>query len=315
MTFSMLGFFLGRKKSIMSIHHSSRHSEEQNDEAIKSFSGFGIGLRPCHYESVINTRPAVDWFEIVSEDFMGDGGPPFYYLDKIRERFPIAMHGVSLSIGSCDDLDKDYLVQLKKLIERVDPLWVSDHLCWTGINGVNIHDLMPLPHTRETISHVVSRVKKVQNFLGRKILLENVSSYVSFKASEMTEWEFLTEIAERAGCYILLDVNNIYVNAFNHGFDAQTYLNYIPAGKVKQFHMAGHENCGTHIVDTHDSGIIQSVWDLYAAAVERFPTAATLIERDANIPDINQLLQELRQAKKIHANTMRVINKECELAQ
>ncbi len=292
---------------------SKQDFTEQNN-ARQHYSGFGIGLRPCHYEAVINTKPAVDWFEIISEDFMGEGGPAFYYLDKICERFPVAMHGVSLSIGSCDDLDKDYLNRLKKLSERINPLWISDHLCWTGVNGVNIHDLMPLPHTQESIRHVVTRVKKVQNLLGRKILLENVSSYITYKASEMSEWEFITEVAEKSGCDILLDLNNIYVNAFNHNFDPLTYLHYIPVEKVRQFHIAGHDNCGTHLVDTHDSGIIPSVWDLYAAAVERFPTAATLIERDANIPDLAQLLQELKQAKKIHAKKIKSINKECELA-
>lgn len=265
-----------------------------------SFNGFGIGLRSAHYQRIVDEKPDVDWFEIISEDFMVEGGSPLYYLDKIREHYPMAMYGVSLSIGSCDPLDKDYLVKLKQLVERIDPLWVSDHLCWTGVNGVNMHDLMPLPHTEETIQHVVARVKKVQDFLGRHILLENVSSYVSYRASEMTEWEFLSEIAKKADCLILLDINNIFVNAFNHGFSALDYLDGVPEERVRQFHVAGHENCETHIIDSHDNTIIEDVWELYEQGAKRFDSAATLIERDANIPDLSELLNELQYAKQIH---------------
>ncbi len=265
-----------------------------------SYSGFGIGLRPQHYQSIIDTRPNVDWFEIMSEDFMIDGGHPLHYLDQIREQYPVAMHGVSLSIGSCDPLDSDYLARLKRLAERVDPLWISDHLCWTGVNGVNMHDLMPLPHTEETIAHVAARVKKVQDFLGRQILLENVSSYVDYRASEMTEWEFLSEVAKKADCLILLDINNIFVNAFNHGFNVLDYLDGVPAKRVQQFHIAGHDNCETHIIDTHDHTIIDDVWKLYEEAVVRFSDVATLIERDANIPDIPELLKEVDYAKQIY---------------
>lgn len=265
-----------------------------------SYSGFGIGLRPQHYQSIIDTRPNVDWFEIMSEDFMIDGGHRLYYLDQIREQYPVAMHGVSLSIGSCDPLDSDYLARLKRLAERVDPLWISDHLCWTGVNGVNMHDLMPLPHTEETIAHVAARVKKVQDFLGRQILLENVSSYVDYRASEMTEWEFLSEVAKKADCLILLDINNIFVNAFNHGFKALDYLDGVPAKRVQQFHIAGHDNCITHIIDTHDHTIIDDVWKLYGEAIMRFSDVATLIERDANIPDIPELLKEVDHAKQIY---------------
>jgi len=265
-----------------------------------SFAGFGMGLRPPHYQTVVDTKPAVDWFEIISEDFLVDGGTPLYYLDKIRQDYPMAMHGVSLSIGSCDPLDMDYLKRLKDLIARVDPLWVSDHLCWTGVNGVNMHDLMPLPYTEESVNHVVERVEEVQNYLDRPILLENVSSYVAYRASEMTEWEFLTQIAEKANCLILLDVNNIYVSAFNHGFDPQEYLDAIPKERVQQFHMAGHDNCGTHIIDTHDETIIPDVWALYERAVKRFGSVATLIERDANIPPVSELLEEVNQAKELY---------------
>jgi len=268
-----------------------------------SFKGFGIGLRTAHYQQILDEKPNLDWFEIISEDFMVEGGSPLYYLDKIHQYYPLAMHGVSLSIGSADPLDEEYLKRLKALVKRVDPLWVSDHLCWTGVNGVNMHDLMPLPHTEEAILHVVERVKKVQDFLGRHLLLENISSYVTYHASEMSEWEFLSEVAKRADCLILLDINNIFVNAFNHGFDALDFLDGVPTERVQQFHMAGHKNCETHIIDTHDSNIIQDVWDLYAEAVKRFDVA-TLIERDANIPALSDLLDELNIAKQIHEDVM-----------
>jgi uncharacterized protein (UPF0276 family) len=269
------------------------------------FAGFGIGLRPQHYQDIIDTRPVIDWFEIISEDFLVDGGSPLYYLDQIRPHYPIAMHGVSLSIGSCDPLDQDYLQRLKQLMLRVDPLWVSDHLCWTGVNGVNIHDLMPLPYTQEAIDHVVQRVTQVQDYLGRQLLLENVSSYVDYRQSEMTEWEFLTAIANKADCLILLDINNVYVNAFNHQFNALTYLDHLPKHRIKQFHLAGHENCQTHIIDTHDHPIIDPVWALYAEAVKRYGSVATLIERDANIPTLPELLLEAEQAKNIYQQTLK----------
>ncbi len=264
------------------------------------FTGFGIGLRPTHYQAILASKPHVDWFEIISEDFLIDGGAPLFYLDNIRRDYPMAMHGVSLSIGSCDPLNKDYLSKLRDLAKRVDPLWISDHLCWTGVNGVNIHDLMPIPYTEEAVRHIVLRVKAVQDYLGRQLLLENVSSYVSYQASEMTEWEFLSEIAKRADCLILLDINNIFVNAFNHRFNPFDYLNAIPVDRVRQFHLAGHDHCGTHIIDTHDSAIISDVWDLYEAALNRFGSVATLIERDANIPALDDLLHELDRARSIH---------------
>lgn len=268
------------------------------------FTGFGIGLRPAHYQTIVDTLPALDWFEIISEDFMLEGGPSLYYLDKIREKYPMAMHGVSLSIGSSDPLDKDYLQRLKTLVNRIEPLWVSDHLCWTGVNGVNIHDLMPLPYTQECITHVVNRIRQVQDYLGQPILLENVSSYVSYRASEMTEWEFLTQVAEQADCFILLDINNIYVNAFNHGFNVKDYLNGVPKKRIRQFHLAGHDNLTTHIVDTHDDSIIDEVWKLYEMALELFGPVATLIERDAKIPSVTELIKELDYAKNIYRTVL-----------
>ena len=265
----------------------------------RPYLGYGLGLRKEHYETVLAEHPPVDWFEIISENYMVAGGKPHYYLDRIREHYPLVMHGVSLSIGGTDPLDQEYLIRLKALTERVEPAWISDHLCWTGVNGTNLHDLMPLPYTPETIRHVAERVSQVQDYLGRQILLENVSSYVAYTASEMTEWEFLCEIAEIADCLILLDVNNIYVSAINHNFDPYAYLTGIPIERVRQFHLAGHTCQQDLIIDTHDHPIVDPVWDLYAAAVRRFGYVSTMIERDDNIPPLFELLDELEQARRI----------------
>ena len=265
----------------------------------RPYLGYGLGLRKEHYETILAERPPIDWFEIISENYMVAGGKPLYYLDRIREHYPLVMHGVSLSIGGTDPLDRDYLMRLKALANRVEPAWISDHLCWTGINGTNLHDLMPLPYTPETIRHVAERVSHVQDYLGRQILLENVSSYVTYTASELTEWEFLCEIAEIADCLILLDVNNIYVSAFNHNFDPHAYLAGIPVERVRQFHLAGHTCQQDLIIDTHDQPIVDPVWDLYAAAVRRFGHVSTMIERDDNIPPLSELLDELEQARRI----------------
>lgn len=271
----------------------------------RPYLGFGLGLRPTHYETILNERPAVDWFEIISENYLVPGGKPLHYLDRIRDRYPLVMHGVSLSIGSHDPLNRDYLRQLKALAGRIEPAWISDHLCWSGAHGVNAHDLLPLPYTEEAIRHVVARVSEVQEFLGRRILLENVSSYVTYKESEMTEWEFLREIAERADCLILLDINNIYVSGINHEFDPRVYIDAIPADRVRQFHLAGHRNLGDYIIDTHDEPVIDPVWKLYAQAVRRFGRVSAMIERDDNIPPLSELLAELDHARKIAANAQR----------
>jgi hypothetical protein len=269
--------------------------------------GFGLGLRPVHYEAILSgdSAPDVDWFEIISENYMIPGGRPLANLERVRARYPLAMHGVSLSIGASDPLNTEYLKSLKTLAARVQPAWISDHLCWTGAHGTNLHDLMPLPYTEEAIRHVVARVQQVQDTLGRQLLLENVSSYVTYKDSEMTEWEFLSEIAARADCLILLDINNIYVSSFNHDFDPYEYLRGIPVARVQQFHLAGHSNEGTHIIDTHDHPIVGPVWRLYAAAVRRFPGVATMIERDDNIPPLAELLAELEQARRVAAGAAR----------
>ena len=263
------------------------------------FLGFGLGLRPPHYHAIIDTRPAVDWFEILSENYLVPGGKPLHFLDRIRADYPMAMHGVSLSIGSTDDLDFDYLRDLKALAERVEPAWISDHLCWTGVHGGNTHDLLPLPYTEETARHVAARVSVVQEFLGRRILLENVSSYASYADSSLSEWEFITLVSELADCLLLLDVNNIYVSAHNHGFDPHAYIEAIPAGRVRQMHLAGH-SIGEHLlIDTHDSPVCDPVWALYAAACQRFGPVATMIERDDDIPPLGDLMAELDRARAI----------------
>jgi hypothetical protein len=267
--------------------------------------GFGLGLRPTHYETILTESPAVDWFEIISENYLVPGGRPLRYLDRIRERYPMVMHGVSLSIGTQDPLNREYLQQLRALADRIEPAWISDHLCWTGAHGLNAHDLLPLPYTEEALKHVAARVGEVQDFLGRRILLENVSSYVSYPESEMSEWEFLRELAIRADCLILLDINNIYVSSVNHEFDPQAYLNAIPPERVWQFHLAGHRNHGDYIIDTHDEPVIDPVWELYEAAIRRFGRVSTMIERDDNIPPLAELLAELDRARRIAATSPR----------
>lgn len=264
-----------------------------------NFIGFGLGLRTDHFHDVLNTRPDIDWFEVVSENFMVAGGKPRYYLDAIREHYPIVMHGVSLSIGSTDGINWTYLNQLKKLASDTLPLWISDHLCWTGVDGVNSHDLLPLPYTEEAVAHVVKQIQQVQDFLGRQILIENVSSYLSYKTSEMQEWEFLNVIAQQADCKILLDINNIYVSSRNHDFDCDDYLVGIDPARVQQFHLAGHSDFGDYVVDTHDHPVCDPVWSLYQKALQRFGPVSTMIERDANIPSFKELEAELDIARDI----------------
>jgi uncharacterized protein (UPF0276 family) len=235
---------------------------------------------------------------------MEPGGNPLHWLEKLRHDYPIALHGVSLSIGSIDPLDADYLASLKALMERIQPMWVSDHLCFTGLRGTNMHDLLPLPYTGEALDHLAERVLRVQDTLGRRLVIENVSSYVTYAASEMTEWEFIAELAKRADCEILLDVNNIYVSAFNHEFDALAFLRAMPRDRVRQFHLAGHLHEGSHIIDTHDHPIVGGVWELYREAVRLFGTVPTMIERDDNIPSYEELLAELDIARDIARETI-----------
>ena len=270
------------------------------------FLGFGLGLRVDHFQRVLETRPKLDWFEVISENFMVDGGKPKYYLHAIRELYTMVMHGVSLSIGSTDPLNLDYLKRLKQLIDEVQPEWVSDHLCWTGAHQFNSHDLLPLPYNEGAICHVVDRIDRVQSMLGRPILMENVSSYLTYKESEMTEWQFLTEIARRSGCDILLDINNIYVSARNHGFCPHKYIQGIDRSKVKQFHLAGHSDYGDYVIDTHDHTVANSVWDLYRQALERFGWISTMIERDDHLPPLNVLLQEVEMARRLAHDTLTI---------
>jgi uncharacterized protein (UPF0276 family) len=248
---------------------------------------------------VLTEPHAIDWFEIITENYLVPGGKPLDYLERIRRRFPLVMHGVSLSIGSTDPIDLDYLAQVRTLAKRIEPHWISDHLCWTGIEGRNLHDLLPLPYTEEALASVVARVGQVQDALGRQILLENVSSYLTYRASDMSEWEFLREVAERADCAILLDINNIYVSSVNHGFDPLTYLQAMPRERVRQFHLAGHSDLGGHLIDTHDHPIVEPVWDLYCAAVAQFGAVPTMIERDDNIPSLGELVAELQIAREL----------------
>jgi uncharacterized protein len=263
--------------------------------------GFGLGLRVDHYDAILRDLPAVDWFEALTENYLVPGGKPLHNLARIREHYPMAMHGVSLSIGSAAPLDRAYLGEVKALAQRIEPAWISDHLCWTGVAGKNLHDLLPLPYTDEALKHVVARVRSVQDILGRRILLENVSSYVSFRDSRMTEWDFLRTVAEEADCLILLDVNNIYVSSVNHEFDPHDYLAAIPVARVQQMHLAGHQNHGDYLIDTHDYPVPDPVWALYADAVRRFGAVSTMIERDANIPPLGELQAELAAARRIAA--------------
>ncbi len=266
--------------------------------------GFGLGLRTQHYEAVLEDRARIDWLEILADNYLVPGGKPLHYLARIREQFPIAMHGVALSIGSTDELDRDYIRQVRALAARFEPAWISDHLCWTGVAGRNTHDLMPLPYTEEALRHVIERVDIVQDMLGRRLVLENVSSYVSFTAATLAEWEFLRAVAERADCLILLDVNNVYVSSVNHEFDPLVYLDAIPAERVQQIHLAGHDDHGEYLVDTHDRAVAAPVWELYVAAIRRCGAVCTSIERDAAIPPLAELLTEVETARSLSLRTL-----------
>jgi uncharacterized protein len=265
------------------------------------YLGHGIGLRPVHYQRVVAERPPVDWLEVISENFMVPGGNPRRVLRAVRERYPIVMHGVSMSLGSVDPLREDYLVALERLAADVQPAWISDHLCWSSFGGHSGHDLWPLPFTEESLAHVASRVHHVQGRLGRPMLVENVSSYLQYAHGTLTEWEFLAELTRRTGCSLLLDVNNIFVSAQNHGFDAGAFLEGIPKGAVGQIHLAGHSREGTLLIDTHDHPVCDEVWELYRTAVRRFGRISTLIEWDDQIPPLERLVAESQRAAELAA--------------
>lgn len=263
--------------------------------------GCGVGLRREHYAQVTDAWPAMDWFEAISENFMDSAGRPLHVLEAVRHRYPVALHGVSLSIGTTDPLDLDYLRRLKALADRIQPVSVSDHLCWAGVGGHSLHDLLPLPFTEEALRHVVERVQRVQERLGRRILLENISTYVTFAHSEIPEWEFVAEVARRSGCGLLLDVNNVYVNAFNHQFDPMQYLQALPIEAVRQVHLAGHTDMGEFLFDTHSAPVIEAVWQLYRAALRRFGPVPTMIEWDEGVPAFEVLAREAATARAIQA--------------
>ncbi len=265
---------------------------------IAPFGGFGLGMRTPHYPAYLAGEVPVDFVEVISENFMGEGGRPLHTIDRICEIYPVAMHGVSMSVGSADGLNLEYLTKLKKLAQRVQPLWVSDHLCWTGIDGFNSHDLLPLPYTEEALEIAARNINHAQDFLERSILIENPSSYLTFADDAMTEWEFLSELTARTGCCLLLDINNIYVSGTNHGFDPKTYIDAIPADRVRQIHLAGH-SAGRDglLIDTHDRPVPDPVWSLYADVIDRFGEVAVMIERDDDIPPLEDLLAELEMAR------------------
>jgi len=272
--------------------------------APRPWLGFGLGLRTEYFDDVLQGAPAIDWLEVNTENFMVAGGKPRAYLTAMRENYPIVMHGVSMSIGSVDPLDWRYLAALKRLAQEIEPAWISDHLCWTGVDGVNSHDLLPLPYCIEAVDHVVARVQQVQDFLGREILLENLSAYVQFSQSSMPEWEFLREVALRSGCRLLLDVNNIVVSARNQGFDPSNYLRGLPADHVWQIHLAGHTDYGSYAIDTHDHAIGAAVWALYEEAIGLLGPVSTMIERDDHLPPLRELIAELELARIAHSRAL-----------
>ena len=259
--------------------------------------GLGVGLRSQHFDYVLRNQLNVEWFEVITENFIDCKGKPGYVLSEISKQYPVVMHGVSLSIGSTDPLDFDYLRKVKKLARAINARWISDHICWTGVAGINTHDLLPLPFDETTLRHLVSRIKQVQDYLEQRIVLENVSSYVGYSRSSMSEWEFISRVAEEADCGLLLDVNNVYVSSFNHNFDPKEYISKLPHDRIAQFHIAGHTNCNTHLLDTHDGPVITPVWELYALAYKLTGGRSTLLEWDSKIPQFPELEAEVTKAR------------------
>lgn len=263
--------------------------------------GFGLGLRTPYYQEILEQRPAVDWFEVVSENYLVEGGKPLYYLEAIGEHYPLVMHGVSLSIGGPHPLDRDYLQRLKRLADRVRPAWISDHLCWSRGSAHQLHDLLPLPFTEESLQHVAARVRQVQEVIERPLVLENVSSYLRSADDQFSEWQFLAALTELTGCELLLDVNNVYVSARNHGFDPWDFISGLPAERIRQLHLAGHSDYGSYLIDTHDQPVSDPVWQLYGRTLGLLGPVATLLERDDHYPPLAQLLDELSKARAVGA--------------
>ncbi|HEX5842967.1 MAG TPA: DUF692 domain-containing protein [Pseudomonas sp.] len=267
--------------------------------------GFGLGLRSTYYQAILEQRPAIDWFEIVSENYLVEGGKALYYLDAIGEHYPLVMHGVSLSIGGPHPLDLDYLNRLKQLAKRVQPAWISDHLCWSRGNAHQLHDLLPLPYTEESLQHVAARVRQVQEVIERPLVLENVSSYLRCAGDQFSEWQFLAALCELTGCELLLDVNNVYVSARNHGFEPWDFISGLPAQRVRQLHLAGHSDYGSYLIDTHDQPVSDPVWQLYQRTLRHLGPVSTLLERDDHYPALDVLLAELGQARALAAEALK----------
>jgi uncharacterized protein len=291
------------KKQTRHSHHffAAREWLDMNN----TLTGFGLGLRPEHYNDFVGAPQRVDWLEILTDNYLVPGGKPLYYLERIRRDYPVVMHGVAMNIGSCDDLDLDYVRAVRRLAERVEPVLISDHLCWTGVDGRRLHDLMPMPYTEEAIVHLVARISRVQDLLGRRLVIENVSAYTGCDTA-MPEWEFVAEIAQRADCELLVDVNNIYVSARNGGFDPETYLKAMPRHRVRQIHLAGHTDHGDHCIDTHDQPVCEAVWAWYARSQQLLGAVPTMIERDDNIPPLDILLLEIDRARAVQAEAVAV---------
>lgn len=264
--------------------------------------GLGLGLRHTHFEHILSQWPQVDWFEAISENFMDSGGRPSHVIRRVAERYPVVLHGVSMSIGSATPLDFDYLRRLKKLATDIRAVWVSDHLCWTGVLGLNTHDLLPLPRTHEALAHVIARVRVIQDVLERPLIIENPSTYIGFAQSAMTEPEFLRRLCDETGCGLLLDVNNVFVSCFNDGSDPLDYLAAFPFERVVQMHLAGHQHCGTHIIDTHDQPVRSEVWELFRLAWQRTGGVSTLLEWDGDIPAFDRCHAEVLKAKQHMGN-------------
>lgn len=271
---------------------------------MRPYLGHGLGLRSQYYQEILDRRPAVDWFEIISENYLVEGGKALYYLDAIAEHYPLVMHGVSLSIGGPHPLDRDYLLQLKQLINRVQPAWVSDHLCWTRGSGHQLHDLLPLPYNEESLAYVASRVRQVQDILERPLVLENLSSYVQPASSTLSEWDFLATLCAESGCQLLLDVNNVYVSARNQGFEPWDFISALPPQSIRQLHLAGHSDYGDYVIDTHDHPVADPVWQLYRRTLEHLGPVSTLLERDDQLPPLDELLDELQRARELAATAL-----------